>query len=80
MKTFTCSSMGGPSGCMFHVSGSTPEELLLNGTEHIKQMSASGDAAHMGVLEMMTQMENTTEGSQWNKRFLEIWDAKTEDQ
>lgn len=65
MKTMTCRQIGGP--CDTPVSGTTPKEILDNGTKHVMEMD---DDEHKKVLQMMNDMMADAEASKkWNDDF-----------
>lgn len=65
MKTMTCRQMGGP--CDTQISGSSPKEILDNGTKHVME---SADEEHKKVLQMMNDMMGDEEASKkWNEDF-----------
>lgn len=66
MKTMTCRQMGGP--CDEPIHGSTPEEMMNNGTAHVTSMD---DEEHKKVLVMMDEMHKNPEaGKQWTDEFM----------
>lgn len=77
MKTFRCVDLGGP--CSQKLSGDTPEELMNAAAVHLHAVVAAGDEAHRPALDMMMKMQGTLEGEEWNKRFMEQWQSKKDD-
>ncbi|MDE2016044.1 MAG: DUF1059 domain-containing protein [Patescibacteria group bacterium] len=71
MKTMTCAQMGGM--CETKISGSTPEELMANGMQHLEsahpQMAADVKAAPKDDPRMV----------EWSKKFKEDWENTPED-
>ena len=55
MKTMTCRDMGG--SCDVQITGNTAEEMMNNGSAHVKEMASSGDEEHKKVLVMMDEMQ-----------------------
>ena len=65
MKTLTCRQLGGP--CDMPIHGETAQELMDNGTKHIRQ---SNDEGHKKVVAMMEDMRNDPEaGKKWQEDF-----------
>ena len=74
MKTMTCREIGGP--CDAPISGNTPEEMMNNGSAHVKEMAGSGDEEHKKVLTMMEEMQKNPEaGKAWNDEFMAKFNA-----
>lgn len=63
----TCAVMGGP--CETIISGNTPEELMNNGTKHLKSMN---DEEHKAALKSMQNMSDE-ENKEWNDKFMKLW-------
>jgi predicted small metal-binding protein len=70
MKQMTCAQMGGPKDCDHMIMGNTPEEMVNNGTEHVKK-------AHP---EMAKDMEKMTpeETKKWMDDFKIKFNAAEE--
>ncbi len=78
MKTMTCKQMGGP--CDTPISGNTAEEMMNNGSSHIKEMAGKGDEEHKKVLMMMEEMQKNPEsGKEWNEKFMKDFAALSEE-
>lgn len=78
MKTMTCKQMGGP--CDEPFQGETAEEIMNNGSTHVKKMADQGDEEHKKVLEMMDAMQNDPDASRaWNEKFMADFAALPED-
>lgn len=68
MKTMTCRQMGG--NCDFAMQGSTPDEVMNEGVEHVKVMAANGDAEHIKIQAMMDVMQkDPAAGKAWYEKF-----------
>jgi|GEM_PF-1115074 len=65
MKQLTCEEMGGPNGCTTVISGNTPDEMIKNGMEHLKE-------AHPDMAEGMKTMSKE-QGDQWMADFKKKW-------
>jgi len=75
MKSMTCKEMGGP--CDAKISGNTAEELMNNGSDHIR---SNDDEGHKKAVAMMEDMKNKPEeGKKWNDDFAAKFDALPED-
>ncbi len=75
MKTMTCAQMGGP--CDTPIHGNTAEEMLNNGTKHVKE---TNDEGHQKVLAMMEEMQKNPEaGKKWNDDFTAKFNGLPED-
>jgi hypothetical protein len=69
MKSMMCKDLGGP--CEELIYGSTPDEMMKSGEEHLNAMSAKGDAAHMKAKKMMEDMQmKPMEMKKWNEDFV----------
>ena len=60
----SCSSMGGP--CEEMVSGSTPEEMVANGTKHLEEK-------HPEIAKSMAEMPQEAKDT-WFADFKKKWD------
>ena len=70
MKTMTCAQMGGP--CETAVTGSTPEEMMSNGMQHIEQ-------AHPEMAAGIKAMpKDDPKMVAWNEKFMKDWAAAPE--
>mgnify|MGYP001604340015 CR=1 FL=1 len=79
MKTMTCRQMGGP--CDFQVHGSTPDEIMSNGSMHLTEMANSGDEEHKKAFAMMEEArQNPEAGKQWFEKLASDFAALPEDQ
>jgi hypothetical protein len=67
MKQMTCPQMGGPATCTGVLSGNTPDEMIANGMEHLKE-------AHPDMLESMKTMPKEKMDA-WRADFQTKWDA-----
>ena len=66
-----CEQMGGPCGAK--VQGSTPDEMMKNGMEHLEK-------AHPKMAEDMKKMaKDDTEMVKWNNKFMEEWEKNLDD-
>ena len=67
MKTMTCKQMGGP--CDLPLHGETADDVIKAQDRHLKEMVASGDAAHEGAAkEMKGRWKNPIAGMGWYRR------------
>jgi predicted secreted protein len=67
MKTMTCKQLGGP--CDFAHHGETADAVIKSQDGHLKQMVASGDAAHEAAAkEMKGRWKNPIAGMGWYRR------------
>ncbi len=60
--------MGG--SCDFAMLGSTPDEVMNEGVEHVKEMAAKGDPEHVKIQAMMDEMQkDPAAGKAWYEKF-----------
>ena len=67
MKQMTCAQMGGPATCDVMITGSTAEEMVKNGMDHIT-------AAHPDMAEKVKAM-TPEETAKWMADFKVKFDA-----
>ncbi len=66
MKRMTCQQLGGP--CDFTHEGETADEIIKSQDAHLKEMVASGDAAHEPArAEMKGRWKRPVSGMRWYK-------------
>ncbi len=70
MKQMTCAQMGGPAECNTVISGNTPDEMIANGMEHLKEV-------HPQMVEDMKNMPKEKMDG-WRADFQKKWDAVPE--
>jgi len=64
MKTMTCQQLGGP--CELAHRGSTADEVIKAQDKHLKEMTASGDEAHLPARAAMKgRWKNPIAGMGW---------------
>ncbi|MDT4988748.1 MAG: hypothetical protein QOI74_2842, partial [Micromonosporaceae bacterium] len=64
MKTMTCKQLGGP--CDLALQGETANDVIKAQDSHLKQVVASGDAAHESALKQMQgRWKNPIAGMGW---------------
>lgn len=61
-----CKDMGGV--CDAEMTASTPQEMMMKGGDHVNEMAAKGDAAH---IELKKQMD----GAMTDKEALKAWET-----
>ena len=67
MKVMTCTALGGP--CDHAHRGRTADEVIQAQDRHLKEMVASGDAAHEPALkEMKGRWKRPISGLGWYRR------------
>ena len=70
----TCRQMGGP--CDTVISGSTSEEMMNNGRDHVHGME---DEEHKKVVTLMEEMQKDPEAAkEWNDKFTKDFDELPE--
>lgn len=78
MKTITCREMGGT--CDALIQGSTPEEIMVKGGNHVNEMAALGDEGHVKAKEMMDGAVNNPEAlKKWQEQFMATYNAAKEE-
>ena len=78
MKTITCREMGGT--CDAKIQGSTPEEIMVKGGNHVNEMAAKGDEGHVKAKEMMDgAVKNPEELKKWQDQFMATYNAAKEE-
>lgn len=74
MKTITCKQFGGP--CDAVISGSTADELIKKGADHLQDMVQKGDKSHQPAFDMMTGMQkNPASGKDWYEKFKKDFES-----
>lgn len=63
----TCSQMGGP--CDTKVTGSTPEEMMMNGMKHMEENHPDMAA------EVKAMAKDDPIMVAWNEKFMKDWEA-----
>jgi predicted small metal-binding protein len=75
MKTMTCRQIGGP--CDTEIHGETVDEMMNNGTKHVRE---SNDEGHKKVVQMMEDMQKDPEaGKKWTEDFSQKFAELPED-
>jgi len=64
MKKMTCKDMGG--SCDAEMTAETADEMMKKGGDHVNEMAAAGDPAH---IELKTQMD----GAMTDKAAMDAW-------
>lgn len=78
MKTLTCKQMGGP--CDAKIQGNTPDEIMHKGGEHVNEMAAQGDQAHVATKATMdAAMNNPEDLKKWQDQFMAAYNAAPEE-
>jgi hypothetical protein len=78
MKTMTCNQLGGP--CDVAIRGATADEVIKAEDQHLRQMVASGDAAHEPALNAMKgRWKNPVSGLSWYRRTKRAFAALADD-
>ena len=67
MKTMKCSDMGGP--CDTAMTAATPMEMMKMGGDHVNDMAAKGDAAHIEVKKQM-------DGAMTDPAAMKAWETE----
>jgi hypothetical protein len=67
MKKMKCTDMGGT--CDAEMVAETAEEMMKKGGDHVNQMAAAGDEAHIAL---KTQMD----GAMTDKAAMDAWQAE----
>ena len=67
MKQMTCAQMGGPAACTFMITGSTAEEMSMNGMKHVEE-------AHPELAAQIKAMTKE-ETDKWMAEFSAKFDA-----
>ncbi|MGE5392318.1 MAG: hypothetical protein ACM3NH_01050 [Candidatus Saccharibacteria bacterium] len=67
MKQATCPQMGGPETCRAVITGNTPEEMVDNGMNHVKQ-------AHPEMAADIKKLSKD-EADKWMTDFRKTFDA-----
>ena len=77
MKTMTCKDMGGPCDTAMHAA--TPMEMMKMGGDHVNDMAAKGDAAHIEIKKQMDgAMSDPAAAAGWEKEFMATWEKAPE--
>jgi len=67
MKTMTCKQLGGP--CDLPLQGATANDVIKAQDRHLKDVVASGDAAHETALKQMQgRWKNPIAGMGWYRK------------
>ncbi len=67
MKTMTCQQLGGP--CDLPLSGQSANDVIKAQDAHLKEMVASGDAAHeKAAAQMRGRWKNPVAGMGWYRK------------
>jgi hypothetical protein len=67
MRTMTCKQLGGPCDVAF--TGEKADEVIKAQDQHLKEMTASGDAAHEpAAKEMQGRWKNPVKGMGWYRQ------------
>jgi predicted small metal-binding protein len=78
MKTMTCKQLGGPCDHAHH--GESADDVIKDQDQHLKDMVASGDAAHESALaDMKGRWKRPIAGMKWYKTAKKDFAALPED-
>lgn len=78
MKTMTCQQLGGP--CELRHQGTTADQVIKAQDHHLKEMVASGDAAHGDALkDMKGRWKRPLSGMGWYRQVKRDFAALPED-
>jgi hypothetical protein len=66
MKKMTCKDLGGT--CDAEFTAETPEEMMKKGGDHVNEMAAKGDQAHIALKAQM-------DGAMTDKAAMDAWMA-----
>ncbi len=73
MKKMTCKDMGG--SCDAEMTAETAGEMMKKGGDHVNDMAAAGDQAHIALKAQMDgAMTDKAAMDAWMKMFNENWD------
>ncbi|GAB4010040.1 hypothetical protein [Nocardioides ultimimeridianus] len=77
MKTMTCQQLGGP--CDLALSGDTADEVIKKQDQHLKDMVAAGDEAHVPARnEMKGRWKRPIAGMGWYRDVKKAFAALPE--
>lgn len=77
MKTMTCQQLGGP--CDLELSGETADEVIKKQDQHLKDMVAAGDEAHVPARnEMKGRWKRPIAGMGWYRDVKKAFAALPE--
>ncbi|HWU23825.1 MAG TPA: hypothetical protein VN088_19965 [Nocardioides sp.] len=77
MKTMTCQQLGGP--CDLALSGETADEVIKKQDQHLKDMVAAGDEAHVPARnEMKGRWKRPIAGMGWYRDVKKTFAALPE--
>lgn len=78
MKTMTCQQLGGP--CDLALTGATADEVIKAQDQHLKDMVAGGDEAHVPARnEMKGRWKRPIAGMGWYRDVKKTFAALQED-
>lgn len=78
MKTMTCRQMGGPCDASFR--GDKADDVIKAQDQHLKEMVASGDAAHESAAKsMQDRWKHPVSGMAWYRNTKKAFAALPED-
>lgn len=70
--------MTGP--CDAKIQGNNAEEIMHKGGEHVNEMAAKGDEAHIKAKKMMDAAgDNPEELKKWQDHFMQTYNAAPEE-
>ncbi len=77
MKKMTCKDLGGT--CDAVMIAETPMEMMKKGGDHVNEMAAQGDAAHIALKAQMDgAMTDKAAMDAWQAMFAENWEKAPE--
>jgi hypothetical protein len=73
MKKMTCKDLGG--SCDVEMTAETAEEMMKKGGDHVNELAAAGDKAHIALKAQMDgAMTDKAAMDAWQKMFAENWE------